>query len=304
LSFYFGVILFDMINLERIFRDERTLQAVLCISAEKFRALSDGLERLHRKSYEHPDRLRAVGAGRKPTLATPEARLAFILFYLKIYPTFDLMGVLFGPDRSECCRWMHHLLPLLEQTLGQRQLLPKRKIRTIEEFWAAFPQAREVLLDGAERPVNRPKQKSRNRKTYSGKKKRHTRKALVMVDGAKRIGYLSPSFRGARHDKRLADRAGIVANIPPEVELFLDSGFQGVRHPGARLPFKGCKRRPLDDAQRTWNRLVSSIRVGVEHAIGGMKRLAAASAVYRNRLPKVDDRFNLLGAGLWNLHLA
>ena len=38
----------------------------------------------------------------------------------------------------------------------------------------------------------------------------------------------------------------------------------------------------------------------VEHAIGGMKRYNAVAGVYRNRLPKTDDRFNLLAAGLWN----
>jgi hypothetical protein len=293
-----------MINFERIFRDKRTLQAVFCISAENFCTLSRDLDRLHMKSYERSDRRRAVGAGRKPTLATAESRLGFILFYLKVYPTFDLMGVFFDLNRSECCRWVHHLLPLLEEVLGQRQLLPMRKIHTLEEFRAAFPHVHEVLLDGVERPVQRPKKPRSNRKTYSGKKKRHTRKALVMTDSSKRIGYLSPSFRGARHDKRLADRTGIVSRIPPEVEVFADSGFQGIRHPNARLPVKGSKRRPLSDDQRLWNRLVSSIRVGVEHAIGGMKRLAATSAVYRNRLPKVDDLFNLLGAGLWNMHLA
>ena len=292
-----------MLPLQRIFNDKRTLQAVLCISVDHFHALANDLERLHAKSYEYPGRRRAVGAGRKSKLATPQDRLAFILFYLKVYPTFDLLGVFADLNRSECCRWVHHLLPLLEQALGQRQLLPKRQIRSMEEFRAAFPRAREVFLDGTERPVQRPQKPSQNRKTYSGKKKRHTRKNLVMTDGARRIGYLSPSFRGARHDKRLADRTGVVGHIPPGVELFVDSGFQGVRHPGARLPVKGSRRRPLDDGLRFWNRLVSSIRVGVEHAIGGMKRLATCAAVYRNRLPKTDDRFNVIGAGLWNLHL-
>ena len=153
-----------MLPLQRIFNDARTLQAVLCISAENFHTLARDLERLHAKSYERPDRRRAVGAGRKSKLATPEDRLAFILFYLKVYPTFDLLGVFADLNRSECCRWVHHLLPLLERALGQRQLLPKRKIRSMAEFRAAFPQAREVLLDGAERPVQRPKKPAKTAK--------------------------------------------------------------------------------------------------------------------------------------------
>jgi len=31
-----------------------------------------------------------------------------------------------------------------------------------------------------------------------------------------------------------------------------------------------------------------------------MKRYGAVAGVYRNRLPKPDDKFNLLAAGLWN----
>ena len=123
----------------------------------------------------------------------------------------------------------------------------------------------------------------------------------MLVDGKRRIGYLSPSKRGAVHEKRLCEQKQLVANIPPEVSILADSGFQGLRHPGLCLPVKANKWHPeLSEEQREWNRLVASIRVGVEHAIGGMKRYAAVSGVYRNRLPGTDDRFNLLAAGLWN----
>jgi hypothetical protein len=123
------------------------------------------------------------------------------------------------------------------------------------------------------------------------------------VDGKRRIGYLSPSKRGARHDKRLADQRQIEPNIPPEVSILADSGFQGMRHRGMCLPIKGTKKRPLTQENREWNTYLASLRVKVEHSIGGMKRYNAVAGVYRNRLPKTDDRFNLLAAGLWNYSL-
>jgi hypothetical protein len=95
-----------------------------------------------------------------------------------------------------------------------------------------------------------------------------------------------------------------VAHIPPGVSLLADSGFQGLRHPGLCLPAKGTRKRPLTYEQRQWNTLLAGFRVVVEHAIGGMKRYAAVAGVYRNRLPKTDDRFNLLAAGLWNFTIA
>jgi hypothetical protein len=95
-----------------------------------------------------------------------------------------------------------------------------------------------------------------------------------------------------------------VPHIPPGVSLLADSGFQGLCHPGLCLPVKGTRKRPLTGEQRQWNTLLASVRVVVEHSIGGMKRYNAVAGVYRNRLPKTDDRFNLLAAGLWNYAIA
>ncbi len=170
-------------------------------------------------------------------------------------------------------------------------------------FSTAFPQAAEVIIDGMERPIQRPQKRTTPRKHYSGKKKRHTRKTIVIVDQTRRIGYLSPGKRGARHDKRVCDQRQMMPNIPPTTTILADSGFQGVRHPGICLPFKGTRRRPLDGAQRQWNTQLASLRAVVEHCIGGMKRFAAVAGIYRNRRPKTDDQFNLLAAGLWNYSL-
>ena len=41
------------------------------------------------------------------------------------------------------------------------------------------------------------------------------------------------------------------------------------------------------------NRIISGLRIIVEHAIGGMKRFKAASDIYRNRIPNTDDTFSL-----------
>ncbi len=87
------------------------------------------------------------------------------------------------------------------------------------------------------------------------------------------------------------------------LSVLADSGFQGARHPGLCLPSKWSKKHPLSVEQREWNGLFSSLRIGVEHAIGGMKGYAAAAQIYRNHLPRWDDHFNLLSAGLWNHHL-
>lgn len=146
-----------MISFKHILRDERILQVVLGVSTENFRQQAVEMDRLWQQSFERPGRRRAPGAGRKAVLVTAEDKLAFILFYLKVAPTFDLLGEFFGLDGSECCRWVHRLLPMLEEVLGQPQILPRQRMRAAGEFWAAFPQVREILQNSAERPVQHPK---------------------------------------------------------------------------------------------------------------------------------------------------
>ena len=115
---------------------------------------------------ERPNRQRAVGAGAKGKLAGAARKLAFMLFYLKGYPTFDVLSFRFALDRSAGCRWGHKLLPVRERVLGRQRVLPQRKITSLAEFTAAFPGATEVLVDGMERPIQRPKKASTNRKHY------------------------------------------------------------------------------------------------------------------------------------------
>lgn len=252
-----------------------------------------------------PARTRKIGGGRKGALNTMEAKLFAILLYLKTYPTFDVLGLLTNRERTRACRSTHFLLKVLERSLGKHLVLPARKITSVKEFFEKFPETKDVFLDGTERPVQKPRNQKKRRKLYSGKKKQTTRKSLVMTNEKKRILLLSPAKSGRRHDKRLADKLALPRMIPPQVAVWTDTGFQGIQkdHPRTVMPEKAANHRPLTYAQKQNNRIISGIRILVEHAIGGMKRMKAASDIYRNRIMNTDDRMNLLCAGLWNFHL-
>lgn len=82
-----------MISFSRLFKNGRTLQAVLCISAKNFHKLSADLEKVWHAGLERDGRRHAPGGGCKSAVGgTAKQKLAFILFCLKVYPTFDLMG--------------------------------------------------------------------------------------------------------------------------------------------------------------------------------------------------------------------
>lgn len=295
----------EMIGWSRVYKDKRLSRAILGLDPESLNALEKSFTEAYLAALNYPGRQRPPGGGRKGHLHDIRSKLIFILVYLKCYPTFDIQGLLFYLDRTRACRWVHKLLPLLEKALGHACVLPARQIRSVEEFFQIFPGAQDIFIDTTERPRVKPKNPKHRRKTYSGKKKQTTRKLLVVTDESKRIGFLAPSKNGRRHDKRLLDKTGIIRHIPKDISIWVDTGFQGLKqqHSNTQMPMKSSKNKPLSPQQKENNKVISGIRVVVEHAIGGIKRLACMSGIYRNRKAYTDDLFAVVSAGIWNLHL-
>jgi len=258
------------------------------------------------ESKKKKERERKIGGGRNSKIETIEEKLFYVLWYLKTYPTFDLASFQVGFARSSACYWLHNLLPVLEQTMKRKFVLPQRKISDPKEYFKLFPEAREVFVDAVERLRQRPTNKKHQNKTYSGKKKAHTRKSVVVTDKKRRILVVTKQKSGRRHDKKLADKNSVFEMIPKEIPVYDDTGFIGAQrvHPNIYIPKKKSKKRPLTFDEKETNKLISSYRVVVEHAIGGIKRLRCMSEKLRNRRAFVDDQFILLASGLWNYHLS
>jgi hypothetical protein len=294
-------------NKKHIFSQSRVTQAVLGVSRAEFEQLLPTFSACliqHRHDLK-PDRIRRVGGGRKGDLPTDEDKLLYILLYLKLYPTYDALAVLTGHQRSKCGDSVKLLLPVLEKALGRHVVLPVRRGRNLEEIFRDNPELKDVFIDGTERRVNKPKQLKKRDKLYSGKKKSHTRKSVIVSDKRKRILLLSQCKSGRRHDKRIVDKNLIANHIPESVTAWTDTGFIGMQHIHANtiMPKKATKNQHLTSEEKQDNLVIASIRVVNEHAIGGMKRFKAASDIYRNKLPNMDDRLMRVSAGLWNLHL-
>ena len=298
-----------MLNLQRVLRDDRLLRALTGLNRKAFEELKLAFEQelleeeVPRRSQKQ--RQRAQGAGRKPRLETVEEKLIYILFYFKCYPTFDLAGIMFDLDRSQANRWMHRLQKVLEKALGRKMALPKRKLTSIEEFIESFPEVKRVILDGTERPIQRPKDQEKQKQDYSGKKKRHTRTHLGAVDPDKRILVFSKAYHGKDHDKGILNQERWVDSIPDEVKIQGDLGFQGLqnKYVNVEIPHKKPKGGELTDEQKEENRDLASERVVCEHAFAGVKRYGIATDVYRNRIKDFDDHSMFTAVGLWNFYL-
>jgi hypothetical protein len=298
-----------MLNVQRALQNDRLLRALTGLNHKAFEELKSTFAEVL-ATTEVPrrsplPRQRAAGAGRKPILATVEAQLFFILFYFKVYPTFDLAGFLFDLDRSQANRWMHRLQPLLEEALGKKMALPQRKVTSLEGFVEAFPDVKCVILDGTERPIQRSKDRDPQKEDYSGKKKRHTRTHLAGVAPDRQILVFSTAYPGKAHDKGILNTEGWAEWIPDAVKIQGDLGFQGLQNEyvNVEIPHKKPKGGQLTDEQKAENQALARERVVGEHAFAGLKRYGIASQVYRNRKPGFDDRSMLTASGLWNFYL-
>ena len=171
-------------------------------------------------------RQRAPGGGRKPGLGSAEDKLLFILVYTKTYPLQVVQGEMFGMSQPSANDWIQALLPVLRESLDRLGVLPERDGAQAARAAQRRGEPADLIVDGVERRRQRPKDPTEQVIHYSGKKKTHSDKNVLVVNTAsQRVSYLSPTLPGAAHDKALADYAHI--QYPHTAILRSDSGFIG-----------------------------------------------------------------------------
>ena len=88
---------------------------------------------------------------------------------------------------------------------------------------------------------------------------------------------VSRTRSGRRHDKRVFEKDCPWQNIPEKVTLWGDTAFTGIDkyHKNIQIPKKATKNKPLTYEDKCNNKVISGIRIVVEHAIMGIKRCKA-----------------------------
>jgi hypothetical protein len=133
-------------------------------------------------------------------------------------------------SQSSASEWIHFLLPVLATALDDLGLMPEREGAQVAQSERRHAEAPDLIVDGVERRRQRPKNRDKQALHYSGKKKHHADKNVVLVQTqSKRVSFLSPTLPGVVHDKALADWANI--HYPPATTLRSDLGFYGYHPP-------------------------------------------------------------------------
>jgi Helix-turn-helix of DDE superfamily endonuclease/DDE superfamily endonuclease len=221
-----------MLEYRMLKRERRTFLALTGLTLKEFKALLPPFTEAYRRQYAGhktlagKKRKRQAGGGRRGLLGASEQKLMFILIYLKTYPLQVVMGELFGMNQSAANQWIHRLLPVLRDALTAAGVRPERDGRKFALSERHRAESADYIIDGTERRRQRPKSPEKQALHYSGKKKMHSDKNVVIVQArTRRVGYLSPTHAGKAHDKKVADCEQIA--YPRRAVLHKDTGFQG-----------------------------------------------------------------------------
>lgn len=307
----------DVVN---ALQDDRKLRALIGLGRDDFdkllqefiACLEEDRLKNHRGKSKKP-RQRKIGGGRKLALGSPENQLIFVLFYLKNYPTYDVLAFTFNISRGCAFASIQRILPILKKAQEKLKILPKRTTDDPEKLKQLIENVDHFLIDATERPIQRPQKPASQKKHFSGKKGFHTVKNTIVTDTDKRILILGETVPGSQHDYSLFKE-----EFDPQVDWFssaeasVDLGYQGIQtdysspehiHIPHKKPRKS-KKNPnpkLTRQQKRDNRRIGRVRIFVEHAIGGMKTFRVLTIRLRNRLRNLIDDFIFAAAGLWNL---
>jgi len=215
----------------------REFLAATGMTDEEFQALLPTFEKCYQLSLPSKPKptkkkkQRARGGGRKSKLETFSDKLLFILVYQKTFQLQVMHGLQFGISQGRVNYWVHSLLPVLQQSLAEMGMKPERDGSQVADLIEASEGGANLSHDATERRLQRPVDGEKQREKYSGKKKTHTDKNLLLAnENTKKIVYLSPTVEGKKHDKKLAEESQI--SYPANASLTKDTGFQGYEPEG------------------------------------------------------------------------
>lgn len=229
----------------------RDFLAATSLTLGEFHQLLPAFQEAYAQRYPHEltrtgkPRQRRTGGGAKGVLRHVEDKLLFILVYQKTHPLQTMHALQFAMSQPQANYWIHHLLPVVQQALAALGLAPEREASRVAVSPLALEGPPALAIDGTERRRQRPMDPTLQKEHYSGKKKAHTDKNLLLVnEHTGKVVYLGPTIAGKTHDKKAADEDQIA--YPVNATLDKDTGFQGYEPAGVltQQPKKNRKVRP------------------------------------------------------------
>ena len=237
-----------MLSYDTLKDRSRDFLAATGLTLEAFHKLLPAFRAAYEKRYpperprEGKARRRHTGGGAKGALPTCEDQLLLILVYQRTNPLQTMQALQFNLSQPQANFWIHQLLPVLQQALGASGGAPERDASRVAHSQVVLEGAPDFTMEGTERRRQRPADKALQKEHYSGKKKTHTDKNLLLVNkNTGKVVYRGPTVAGKTHDKKATDEAA--SAYPLNATLDKDTGFHGYEPAGVltRQPKKSRK---------------------------------------------------------------
>jgi hypothetical protein len=259
-----------------------------------------------RERLQRPGRQRAIGAGHPFALA-PRDQLLLAVVWLRVYPTHEVLGYLFGVSDTTVTRLIACWLPLLAAAGRDTMRLPdpgRKRRRHLDALLADTPEL-AVIIDSFEQRVQRPRDRDAADALYSGKKKQHTLKVQVAIDEVTgELVDVSDSVPGPTADITLVAQSGLLGRLPPGVGALGDLGYPslGTLHPLGAIPRRKPRGRARPPEDIAYNRAFARRRIAVEHTIGQVRSYQSLAQTDRHHRCHHSSRTRAV-AGLVNRRL-
>ena len=185
------------------------------------------------QARRRPKRQRAVGGGTKRKLS-PAQEVLLVLVYLRHNVAHEVVGHLFGVSADTSENLFHEVVPML------RALCPANRFEAEKRFRGAAPSLHvesldRLLIDSFETSIPRPSLNERQKRVYSGKKKRHTLKTQVVTDATGEVLSVTGGHRGPAADKKIYEASGVAQQFPAAAKQ-ADLGYLGTE--GVETPHR------------------------------------------------------------------
>ena len=275
---------------------------ILGISYEQLQSLLNCVIQRHQeiktKQESRKIRINAAGGGRPEKLVIQE-QVCLCLFYLRQMPTFQVLGMLFGVSKTEANDTFHYWIPIL------RDILPASLLEQVSNNESDLLFVQEVLtnfrllVDSLEQPIYRNSDQKEQQKYFSGKKRQHTLKSLMIgMPEGKDIVEVEVGVPGPTADIKLFRTSQ--EQFDKSQPFSGDKGFQGGEN--LTIPHKRKPKRELTQQQKNENQALSSNRIFIEHLIRLLKIFRIASQRFRLKF-ETYEQIILTVCGLVRLRL-
>ncbi len=217
----------------------------------------------------------------KPRTVLPVHKVLMALLYLRHNVSHEVVGSFFGFSADTSENAFHEVVPLLRDLFPKEKWEAEKHWRKSEPSWTP-DQVERTIIDSFETPIPRPSLNARQKRVYSGKKKRHTLKTQVVSDQHGEPLDIAAGHRGPAADVKIYEQSPPAPPVDQKPRLG-DKAYVGAKEP-IQTPHKKPKGGELTAAQKEENKQLSSQRVRVEHGIRKIKAFRILRDEYRHAM--------------------